>query len=359
VGAAAGHPESAGSAAAQTWPAFVLVAGLLLVGLVAAEDKLFSAAGHRLASSADSGWMLFAGVSLLIVAVTAVLNLDTAVAFVTPVVVHMIRRRGEAGLALVGACLLLANAGSLLLPGSNLTNLIVLGHLHLSGREFASQMGLPWVAAVAVTAAIIAIAGRREMGHRVRVTAPPDRVEARLGLAAVVAAAALVVFTRVPALPVLAVGAVCAGFRLRSGRLTVGRVLDTVGLPYLIGLFGLAVALGTAGRVWAGPSQMLGHLDPWSTAGVAATASVLLNNLPAASLLAAKVPPHPYSLLIGLNLGPNLFASGSLAWLLWLKAIRSSGGPGALRRTVEVGLVAAPLSIAAAVAALTLAGPGR
>ncbi len=326
---------------------------------MAAEDKLFSAAGHRLASSAASGWSLFGGVSVLVVVVTAVLNLDTSVAFLTPVVVHMTRRRGEAGLALVGACLLLSNAGSLLLPGSNLTNLIVLGHLHLSGRQFAVRMGLPWVAAVGVTAAVIAIAGHRELAHRVPVTSPPDRVEARLGAAAVGVAAALVVFTKVPALPVLAVGAFCAAWRVRARKLTLSQVLDTLGLPYLVGLFGLAVGLGTVGRVWSGPSQMLGHLDPWATAGVAAGASVLVNNLPAASLLSARVPPHPYSLLIGLNLGPNLFASGSLAWLLWLKAAHAAGGPKALRRTVEVGLVAAPLSIAAAVTALTLAAGAK
>ena len=67
---------------------------------------------------------------------------------------------------------------------------------------------------------------------------------------------------------------------------------------------------------------MLGHLGTWATAPVAAVVSVLVNNLPAASLLAARRPPHPYSLLLGLNVGPNLFVTGSLAWVLWLRAAR-------------------------------------
>jgi arsenical pump membrane protein len=58
---------------------------------------------------------------------------------------------------------------------------------------------------------------------------------------------------------------------------------------------------------------------------VAAISSVLVNNLPAASLLAARRPAHQFSLLVGLNLGSNLFVTGSLAWILWLRAARSAG----------------------------------
>jgi arsenical pump membrane protein len=108
--------------------------------------------------------------------------------------------------------------------------------------------------------------------------------------------------------------------------------------------------------VWSGPSDLLAHLDPWATAAAAALASVLVNNLPAASLLAARVPEHPYALLVGLNLGPNLFVSGSLAWILWLRAARGAGARPSIARASRLGVVAVPLSIAAAVAALALSG---
>jgi arsenical pump membrane protein len=129
-----------------------------------------------------------------------------------------------------------------------------------------------------------------------------------------------------------------------------------LGLPVLIGLFGVAVALGAVGRAWAGPAMLLAHLDGWATAAVAALATVALNNLPAASLLAARAPSHPFSLLIGLNLGPNLCVTGSLAWLLWLRAARGAGAEPSLARASRLGLVAVPLSMALALGALTLTG---
>ena len=151
------------SAASQVWSPFVLVAGLLLVGLVADQDGLFAAAGHHLARAAPDGLALFAGASVLVVTVTAVLNLDTSVVFLTPVLVYAARSRGHGEVPLLVGCLLLSNAGSLLLPGSNLTNLIVLGHLHLSGGQFLAHMAFPWVGAVVVTAAVIAAAERRSL----------------------------------------------------------------------------------------------------------------------------------------------------------------------------------------------------
>ena len=145
-----------------------------------------------------------------------------------------------------------------------------------------------------------------------------------VGLVAIVVVTVLVVALRAPALPVAAVGVVAVLVRAgRSGDETTGgardrgpAALQVLGVPVLVGLFGLAVALGTLGRTWSGPATLLSHLDAWGTAAFAAVTSVLVNNLPAASLLAARQPPHPFALLIGLNVGPNLFVTGSLAWIL-------------------------------------------
>jgi hypothetical protein len=111
-------------------------------------------------------------------------------------------------------------------------------------------------------------------------------------------------------------------------------------VPLLVGLFGVAVALGPLGRVWAGPSTLLSHLDVWGTAVVAAASSVLVNNLPAASLLAARTPDRPFALLIGLNLGPNLLVTGSLAWMLWLRAARSAGAQPSIAKASRIGVLA-------------------
>jgi arsenical pump membrane protein len=385
------RPEAARQAAAQDWSPFVLVAGLLLIGLVADGDGLFGYAGRQLARVAGSGLVLLAGAVVIVAAVTVTLNLDTSVAFLTPVLAHTARSRAQTraaragagpdgaapdgadqdgadqdgagdGLVLIYACLLLSNAGSLLLPGSNLTNLIVLGHLHLTGGQFVARMWLPWLAALLVTAAVVAIAERRSV--RALTVAPGggrrigagERPGLGVGLVAVLLATAAVLILAAPAIPVAVISVVAAGIRLVQGRVRPGAAAEVLGLPVLVGLFGVAVALGALGRAWSGPATLLAHLDGWATAAVAALATVVLNNLPAASLLAARTPSHPFALLVGLNLGPNLCVTGSLAWLLWLRAARGAGGAPSLARASRLGVVAVPLSMAIALGALALTG---
>jgi arsenical pump membrane protein len=352
--------RDAQQAAAQDWSPFVLVAGLLLIGLVADGDGLFAWAGRQLARGARSGPLLFAGAVLIIAAVTVTLNLDTSVAFLTPVLVYTARSRdGAAGPALLYGCLLLSNAGSLLLPGSNLTNLIVLGHLHLTGGQFMARMWLAALAALVVTAVVVGVGERRSMRAWAAWAGEPEPAERPVlgvGLAAVLVATVLVVTLGSPAIPVAAVGVAAAGIRLAQGREKPGEVREVLGLPVLIGLFGVAVALGTVGRAWSGPATLLSHLDGWATAAVAGLATVALNNLPAASLLAARAPSHPFSLLVGLNLGPNLCVTGSLAWLLWLRAARGAGAEPSLARASRLGVIAVPLSMALALGALALTG---
>jgi arsenical pump membrane protein len=351
-------PQQARGAAAQTWSPFVLVSGLLLVGMVAEADGLFRAAGSHLARAARNGISLFARGTALLIVVTATLNLDTSVVFLTPVLVAAARRLGRAERALLYGSLLLANASSLFLPGSNLTNLIVLGHHHLSGGAFLALMWPAAVAASVVTAFCIGLWARHDLGApTVRVTGV-DRPVLGVGLVAVVVVIALVLAVPSPALAVLGVGVVATLFRVAQRRLGVRSAFDTLGVPMLVGLFGITVGLGTLGRDWSGPATLLSHLGGVGTAVVSAVFSVLFNNLPAASLLAARYPPHAAQLLVGLNLGPNLFVTGSLAWFLWLKAARSTGAEPSIRRASGLGLVVVPLSVAAALAALALAGSG-
>jgi arsenical pump membrane protein len=350
------HPADARSAAGQNWSPFILVTGLLLIGLVADDDGLFAAAGHRLAHASRSGIGLFLGAALMIGVVTALLNLDTSVAFLTPVLVYTARSRGEPDAPLLFGSILLANAGSLFLPGSNLTNLIVLGHFHVTGGQFFGRMWLPALVALVTTAAVIAFFERRSLRLSSDGPVPTGSPKFGVGVLACSAAAALVVLLSSPALPVLSVGVLATMVRLVRGEEHPRRVLQLLGIPLLVGLFGLAVGLGTLGRVWSGPEHLLSHLDAWGTAAIAAISTVLLNNLPAASLLAARTPRHPYSLLIGLNLGPNLFVTGSLAWVLWLRSARTAGARPSIAGASRLGLVAVPLSIAAAVGVSLLAG---
>jgi arsenical pump membrane protein len=217
-------------------------------------------------------------------------------------------------------------------------------------------MWAPALAALAVTAFVVA--GLEHRALRMTTAALPARERATvgLGLVSIAVVTLLVLALRSPALPVAIVGVVAIGVRVVSGREQIRHVSAVLGIPLLVGLFGVAVALGTLGRVWSGPGTLLSHLDLWGTAGLAAATSVLVNNLPAASLLAARTPSHPFALLIGLNLGPNLFVSGSLAWLLWLRSARAAGARPSIAKAVRFGVVAVPVSMVAAVGVLIVTG---
>ena len=356
VAATITNPPDARSAAAQNWSPFVLVTGLLLIGLVADDDGLFAAAGHRLARTSRSGGALFLGAAVMIGGVTAILNLDTSVAFDAGSCVHRQEPWGTASAAALRVPSSCQTPGRCFCPDRTSQNLIVLGHFHITGGQFLARMWLPALAALIVTTVVIAWFERHSLRLNTDTPTKADPPVIGLGLISILAAASLVVLLRSPALPVFAVGAVAITIRLLRGKDEPRRVVGVLGLPVLVGLFGLAVGLGTLGRVWPGPAMLLSHLDAWGTAATAALSSVFVNNLPAASLLTTRIPTHPYSLLIGLNLGPNLFVTGSLAWFLWLRAARNAGAQPSVLGASRIGLVAVPLSLAAAVAVLLLVG---
>src|SRR6266571_793868 len=179
------------TSAAQAWPPFLLVAGLLLIGAAAAADGLFEALGARLARTRLGARSLLLALLGIVAAVTAVLNLDTSVVFLTPVLVHAARRRRLDERPFLYGSVFMANAASLLLPGSNLTNLLVLRSDPQSAAAFAARMLPAWIAACATTAAFLALAFPFQGGTPAKDEAPPLRLT--LGATATLIGAVLVV----------------------------------------------------------------------------------------------------------------------------------------------------------------------
>ncbi len=334
------------ASAAQAWPPFVLVTGLLLVGAVAADDGLFEALAARLADTRLGPRSLLVALLALVAAVTAVLNLDTSVVFLTPVLVHAARRRSLDERPFLYGSVFMANSASLLLPGSNLTNLLVLRNdAQAGGAAFALRMLPAWLAACTVTAAFIALAFRQQDG-RCRDHSDPPPLRLGLGAAATLASAILVVSLPNAALPVLAIGV--AGTALRRLR----PQLDTRALALV---FALAVALGAAARHWPGPTSLLDSGGAWTAAATGVATSVLINNLPAAVVLSAHPTAHADALLLGLDLGPNLAVTGSLSAVLWLQAARTIGAHTSITTYTRLGLLLVPLTLTTALAALIAA----
>lgn len=333
----------------QAWPAFALVAGLLLIGASAAGEGLFAAAGALAARVPGDGIALLVSLLLVTAAVTAVLNLDTAVVFMTPVLLHAARERGLGERPFLYGAVFMANAASLLLPGSNLTNLIVLAHDHVSGSTFAARLWPAWTVSVAITIAFLAAVFRADLRR-----AEPKPVDApafapRAGTVAVAAAVVLVLVLSRPALPVLAAGA-AAAFAARLQPRTALRAANPV---LLGGVLAVAVLLGTLARAAHGLGSIASHTGRWTTVWLGAGAAVLVNNLPAAAVLSARMPAHPRALLLGLDLGPNLAVTGSLSALLWLQVARANGARPSVVRYSLLGAVLVPVSLTLALAAAT------
>ncbi len=344
-------------AARQVWPPFVLVAGLLLVGVVAASDGVFEAVGSRLARLPGGGLVLFSSLMALVAAVTVVLNLDTSVVFLTPILLHAARRRRLPETAFLYGSVFMSNSASLLLPGSNLTNLLVVG-AHGGGATFAAHMLPSWAAAVVVTIFVLALWRWKDLRSTRGEAAETVTLRLGLGVGGIVAAAVLVLVLGNPALPVAAVGLVSAGAQVLLGRLDVTAARRAVSAATLAGLFLLALVLGTLARASGAPGRLVSSLGPWAVAWLAAGAAGVVNNLPAAVLLSSRPPPHTQALLLGLDLGPNLVVTGALSAILWMRVARAAGASPSALVYSKVGVALVPMSITAGLLALHLAPAG-
>lgn len=287
----------------------------------------------------------------LVAVTTALLNLDTAAVFVTPVLLHAARRRGLGEAPFLYGSVMMLNASSLLLPGSNLTNLLVLEREEVPGATFAARMFPTAITAAVVTGAGILLLHRRALRARAapaRQSLPAWRRGPALPAAALAAVLMLTIETAAPF--VAALGLAVAAAEVRARRASWGTALGSLDPGVLGGLLLLAVALGTLARGWSGPAQLVDDAGRLETAGIATAAAVLVNNLPAAVLLTAGTLPHPRALLLGLAVGPNLAVTGSLSACLWWKAARGVGARPTIRGYSGHGILLAPVAILAALA---------
>jgi len=100
------------------------------------------------------------------------------------------------------------------------------------------------------------------------------------------------------------------------------------------------------------------HAGRVESTALGALGAVTLNNLPAAVLLSSSPPAHPRALLVGLNLGPNLFVTGSLSAFLWWQAAHAVGARPSVRAYARQGSILAPAALIGALGALAWLSPG-
>ena len=214
-------PTALSHTLAQTWPPFVLIAGLLLVGVVAASDRLFEAAGTLAARLPGGGLVLFTSLMALVIVVTVILNLDTSMVFLTPILLHAARRRHLGETAFLYGAVFMSNSASLLLPGSNLTNLLVLHGGNVSGGSFAAGMAPAWAAAVVVTMAVLVVWRRADLKATTREEIEPVSPQWGAGMIGVIGATVMVLMLPDPALSVFGLGVAVLVVQRATGRLAL------------------------------------------------------------------------------------------------------------------------------------------
>ncbi|WP_456824161.1 SLC13 family permease [Cellulomonas sp. P5_E12] len=357
--------DDARALAERTLPVLVFVAGLTVVAEMCAGAGLFDAAAG-LASRVAGGhrWALWGLVVLLAVVSTAVLSLDTTAVLLTPVVIALARRTHTPPLPFALAVLALANTASLVLPVSNLTNLLADHTLRAAGVGYLGLMWAPALAAVVVTVAVLAVRDRRSLhgGYDVH---PPRAVRDRVLLAVCAVAVGVLAVAFVLGAPtaptaVAVAVALLAATLLRHQRLPVA-ARDLVPWRTLLVVLGLFVVVETAHA--HGLGTVLAHAaGTGSTAGdllrvaaVGALASNAINNLPAYLALEPAVAADPLrvaALLIGTGVGPLITPWGSLATVLWWQRCRTVLLDVPAGTIVRQGLLLAPLAVVAATAAL-------
>ncbi|MET7274699.1 arsenic transporter [Streptomyces flaveolus] len=370
-------------------PVVGFLALVLMLAYLCAKEGLFEAVGAAVARRCgDSPRRLLTGVFAVAAAVTAVLSLDATVVLLTPVVLATAARSGARARPHVYATAHLANSASLLLPVSNLTNLLAFTASGLSFTRFAALMSLPWLAAIAVEYVVFRRFFRADLSVPATLPAPVPASAAKPGTGAgpgdgppvaapepavprftvVVLALTLAGFAVAspaglePAWAALA-GVLVLGVRALSRRHVTPRELVGAAAP-LFCLFVLALGIVVQGVVAGGLATGLGHLLPeghslTALLGVATVAAVLanlINNLPAVlALLPLTAPAGPgpvLAVLIGVNLGPNLTYVGSLATLLWRRVLHRHGVEADLGRFTRLGLLTVPATLAVSTVAL-------
>lgn len=354
---------------------YLFLAGMMLLAELARSEGLFDwVAAHAVRTAAGSPRRLFGLIYLVGIVVTALLSNDATAVVLTPAVYAAARQARTEALPYLLICAFIANAASFLLPIANPANLVVYAsHLPPLGAWLAVFL-LPSAAAIAVTFLVLRATQRAALqGEFIReVSVVPLRRAGRLTAAGIGLTVLVLLWAsasgRELGAPTLAAAALILASVIVFERRNPWPLLKEVSwsvLPLVAGLFVLVAALGRTG-VLAALGTLLAHLarSAGGLAGFIAGAAVALagnamNNLPVALIAATLGAGHRLgaerpSMLIGVDLGPNLSVSGSLATILWLIALRREKVPMNAMRFLKLGVWVMPPALLAALLALAL-----
>jgi len=368
--------NEAARALGQSVDVCLFLAGMMLLAETARREGLFDwIAAAAVNRAGGSSARLFAMTWLVGVVVTVFLSNDATAVVLTPAVFAAARAAKTPAAPFLLACAFVANAASFVLPISNPANLVVFASRPPALAAWVVRFALP--SALSILAAFAALRwlerGALGGGCASHIDQPRLSTGGRWALAGVGLAAG--VLMTVSALgkpigaPTFAVGAVTAAavlLRARAAPWPLLRGMTWSILPLTAGLFVLVQALEGTGVIGVLASRLQAAMSTRGAgavaSGLAALVSNLANNLPVglmASHTLAQAHAGPLvhdAVLIGVDLGPNLSVTGSLATILWLAAIRREGEAIGFWRFAKLGAVVMPASLIPTLAARLLLG---
>jgi arsenical pump membrane protein len=362
--------SDAAAEAERLGPVIGFLIAVLVLAYLCDDDGLFRACGAWMArSSGGRPRRLLAQVFVIASVTTAVLSLDATVVLLTPVVFATAARLDMRARPHMYACTHLANSASLLLPVSNLTNLLAFAASGLAFGRFAALMALPWLVVIGIEYGVFCRFFASDLSARPRPDAAEHGAEPEvpvftltvvaLTLAGFVLASAAGVS---PAWAALAGAVVLAARALARRRTSPLGLLRAADLPFSAFVLGLGIVV--LGVVRNGLGTALAPLLPTGTslpallaiAALAAALANICNNLPAVLVLLPLAAPSGagavLAVLLGVNIGPNLTYTGSLATLLWRRTLRQHGSAPDLGEFTRLGLLTVPVGLVIAVLAL-------
>ncbi len=353
---------------------YLFLIGMMLIAELARREGLFDyLAAYAVEHARGSPQLLFLLVYAVGTLVTVLLSNDATAIVLTPAVYAATRAAGASPLPYLYVCAFIANAASFVLPISNPANLVVFGERMPHLTEWLRQFTLPSMAAIALTFVALWLTQRRALREetlRTDVEKPHLSREGRLAAFGIGAIAAVLLTASALdvqlGLPTFVCGVVTATAILLVSRQSPWPVIRGISwgvLPLVGGLFVMVEGLSRAGAIgqlsaWLHQGVTSSpHGTAWAAGLITAVADNIANNLPvglvAGSVAASDHLPHEVirAILIGVDLGPNISVTGSLATILWLTALRREKIEVTAWQFLKIGLVATPPALIAALAA--------
>jgi arsenical pump membrane protein len=358
---------------------YLFLCGMMIAAELAYKEGVFDfLAGWAVRHARESGERLFLLVYAVGVLVTVLMSNDATVVVLTPAVLAVTRAaRVERPLPYLYACAFVANAASFVLPISNPANLVIFRQHLPSLTAWLARFALPSLCSIVITYLLLRWCNRSSLSHRI-----PDGIKpialstagkctawSLIGMAAIMlTASALAVPLGWPTF-MAGIGALVV-ISLCKRRIPFEYLADVTWsiLPLVAGLFVMTEALERHGAIALLAHQLqqaslasAAH-GAWAAAAATALASNIANNLPVGMLAGAIVTsthlPQAIAdaILIGIDLGPNLSITGSLATLLWVERLRREGMEISAMEFLKIGAITMLPAMAASVAASLIAG---